>query len=440
MLQLYNTLTRQKEVFTPITPGVVKMYVCGPTVYNYIHIGNGRSAVAFDTIRRYLEFSGYRVEYVSNFTDVDDKMIKAANAEGITVGELAERYIKAFNEDTAALNVLPATSHPRATEYIDQIIAFVSQLIDNGYAYESAGDVYYRARKFAKYGQLSGQSIDNLEVGASEHITDEEVDKKEDPLDFALWKAAKPDEISWDSPWGAGRPGWHIECSVMSTDQLGPTFDIHNGFVTVGDDNEKMSKSLGNFVTVHDLIQQEDPAVIRFFMASTHYRRPVQFTEANLVEARRQVERLQTTYRNLSYRMQDATSGPDGDVQAYLATARANFTAAMDDDFNVANALAVIYDLVKYANQYIEQAGVQREPIVAMQVMLKKLVAIFGVELTDQAPVTDEDAQIKALIAERDAARANKDFARSDAIRDQLKAQGIILEDTPQGTRYRKES
>lgn len=201
-----------------------------------------------------------------------------------------------------------------------------------------------------------------------------------------------------------------------------------------------MSKSLGNFVTVHDLIQQEDPAVIRFFMASTHYRRPVQFTEANLVEARRQVERLQTTYRNLSYRMQDATSGPDGDVQAYLATARANFTAAMDDDFNVANALAVIYDLVKYANQYIEQAGVQREPIVAMQVMLKKLVAIFGVELTDQAPVTDEDAQIKALIAERDAARANKDFARSDAIRDQLKAQGIILEDTPQGTRYRKES
>lgn len=308
MLKIYNTLTRQKEEFKPLVPGQVSMYVCGPTVYNYIHIGNGRSAVAFDTVRRYLEFKGYKVKYVSNFTDVDDKMIKEANAEGITVPELAKRFIAAFMEDTKALNIEPATLHPRATENIDDIINFVKVLVDKGYAYEADGDVYYRARKFAHYGELSGQSLDDLEAGASEHVTAGEMAKKEDPLDFALWKAAKPGEICWDSPWGKGRPGWHIECSVMSTKYLGDTIDIHgggqdlefphheneiaqseaatgkkfvrywmhNGFVTIGEDNEKMSKSLHNFVTVHEMVKKVDPQVLRFSMSTTQYRRPIQ--------------------------------------------------------------------------------------------------------------------------------------------------------------------
>jgi len=469
MLKIYNTLSRQKEVFQPMTPGVIKMYVCGPTVYNYIHIGNARSIVAFDTVRRYFEFRGYEVQYVSNFTDVDDKMINAANAEGITVPELADHYIKAFNEDTAALNIEPATDHPRATEYIPQIIDFVQKLIDNGYAYVVDGDVYYRARKFEHYGALSGKSIDDLETGASEHVDPEEVAKKEDPLDFALWKAAKPGEINWDAPWGKGRPGWHIECSVMSTDHFGPTFDIHaggqdlqfphheneiaqseaatgkkfvnywmhNGFVTIGQDNEKMSKSLGNFVTVHDLLKEEDPQVIRFFMATTHYRRPIQYSQANLDDARANLEHLRNTFRNLQYRLKDATSGTDGDVQRQLAQFRDRFTEVMDYDINVANGIAVVYELMKFANQYVEQDAVQREPLVAIQVMLKKLLKVFGIEISLQ-PQT-EDQEIQALIKQRDEARAAKDFALSDQIRDTLKARGIIIEDTPQGTRYRKE-
>ena len=308
MLTIYNTLTRKQEEFKPQTPGVVNMYVCGPTVYNYIHIGNARSAIACDTVRRYLEFKGYKVNYVSTFTDVDEKMIKAAHEQGITVPQLADKYIQAFMEDTKAINIEPATMHPRAPENIPEIIKFIQGLIVKGYAYEKDGDVYYRARKFKDYGQLSGQSIDDLEVGASEHVSDDEINKKEDPMDFALWKAAKPGEINWDSPWGKGRPGWHIECSVMSTKYLGKTIDIHgggqdlefphheneiaqseaktgqkfvrywmhNGFVTIGKDNEKMSKSLHNFITVHDIIKQVDPQVFRFFMATTQYRRPIQ--------------------------------------------------------------------------------------------------------------------------------------------------------------------
>lgn len=469
MLKIYNTLSRQKEVFQPMTPGVIKMYVCGPTVYNYIHIGNSRSIVAFDTVRRYFEFRGYEVQYVSNFTDVDDKMIKAAKEEGITVPQLADRFIQAFNEDTTALNVEPATDHPRATEYIPQIITFVQKLIDNGYAYVVDGDVYYRARHFKNYGALSGQSIDDLETGASEHVDPEEVAKKEDPLDFALWKAAKPGEINWESPWGKGRPGWHIECSVMSTDHFGPTFDIHaggqdlqfphheneiaqseaatgekfvnywmhNGFVTIGQDNEKMSKSLGNFVTVHDLLKAEDPQVIRFFMATTHYRRPIQYSQSNLYEARANLEHLRNTFHNLQYRLKDATSGTDGDVQRQLAQFRDRFTEVMDDDINVANGIAVVYELMKFANQYVEQAAVQREPLVAIQVMLKKLLQVFGIEISLEAQ--SQDQEIEALIKQRDAARAAKDFALSDQIRDTLKARGVIIEDTPQGTRYRKE-
>lgn len=468
MLKIYNTLTRQKEEFTPLTPGVVNMYVCGPTVYNYIHIGNARSVVAFDTVRRYLEFKGYQVNYVSNFTDVDDKMIKAAAEQGITVPELAEKYIAAFMADTTALNVEPATLHPRATENIAGIIEVIEALIKQGYAYEAAGDVYYRARKFAHYGALSGQSLDALEVGASEHVSQDEVDKKEDPLDFALWKAAKPGEIKWDSPWGAGRPGWHIECSVMSTKYLAKTIDIHaggqdlafphheneiaqiepvtgqpfvrywmhNGFVTIGKDNEKMSKSLHNFVTVHDLLQTVDPQVLRFFMATTQYRRPIQYSEEKIQDAANNLHHLQNTFGNLAYRLKDAQAGEDAGVAAKTAEFKAAFTAAMDDDINVQNGIAVVYELAKYANVYAQQPTVVKGAVESLQTLLQDLVAIFGIKL---AVATIADEEIEALIEKRNQARQAKDFALSDQIRDDLKAQGIILEDTPQGTRYRKE-
>ncbi|MCI1974547.1 MAG: cysteine--tRNA ligase [Limosilactobacillus sp.] len=469
MLTIYNTLTRKQEEFKPQTPGVVNMYVCGPTVYNYIHIGNARSAIAFDTVRRYLEFKGYKVNYVSNFTDVDDKMIKAAHEQGITVPQLADKYIKAFMEDTKAINIEPATMHPRATENIPEIIEFVQGLIEKGYAYENDGDVYYRARKFKHYGQLSGQSIDDLEVGASEHVSADEVNKKEDPMDFALWKAAKPGEISWDSPWGKGRPGWHIECSVMSTKYLGKTIDIHgggqdlefphheneiaqseaetgqkfvrywmhNGFVTIGKDNEKMSKSLHNFITVHDIIKRVDPQVLRFFMATTQYRRPIQYSKDNLIDAKNNLEHIQTAFDNLTYRQGDAQEGNDSVVTEKLADFRQAFVEAMDDDINVQNGITVVYELVKYANVYAQQDQVKSEALTEIKDLIAELVAIFGVKLTASNNELNDD-HIQALIDERNEARKNKDFARSDQIRDELKNQGIILEDTPQGTRFKR--
>lgn len=469
MLTIYNTLTRKQEEFKPQTPGVVNMYVCGPTVYNYIHIGNARSAIAFDTVRRYLEFKGYKVNYVSNFTDVDDKMIKAAHKQGITVPQLADKYIQAFMEDTKAINIEPATMHPRATENIPEIIKFVQGLIDKGYAYEKDGDVYYRARKFKDYGQLSGQSIDDLEVGASEHVSADEVNKKEDPMDFALWKAAKPGEINWDSPWGKGRPGWHIECSVMSTKYLGKTIDIHgggqdlefphheneiaqseaetgqkfvrywmhNGFVTIGKDNEKMSKSLHNFITVHDIIKQVDPQVLRFFMATIQYRRPIQYSEDNLIDAKNNLEHIQTAFDNLTYRQKDAQDGADPVVTQKLADFKQSFTEAMDDDINVQNGITVVYELVKFANVYAQQKAVKAAALTEMKDLISELVSIFGVKLASSDNELN-DEHIQALIDERNEARKNKDFARSDQIRDELKAQGIILEDTPQGTRFKR--
>lgn len=469
MLTIYNTLTRKQEEFKPQTPGVVNMYVCGPTVYNYIHIGNARSAIAFDTVRRYLEFKGYKVNYVSNFTDVDDKMIKAAHEQGITVPQLADKYIQAFMEDTKAINIEPATMHPRATENIPEIIKFIQGLIDKGYAYEKDGDVYYRARKFKNYGQLSGQSIDDLEVGASEHVSADEVDKKEDPMDFALWKAAKPGEINWDSPWGKGRPGWHIECSVMSTKYLGKTIDIHgggqdlefphheneiaqseaetgqkfvrywmhNGFVTIGKDNEKMSKSLHNFITVHDIIKQVDPQVLRFFMATTQYRRPIQYSEDNLIDAQNNLEHIQTAFDNLTYRQKDAQDGADQVVTQKLADFKQSFTEAMDDDINVQNGITVVYELVKFANVYAQQKEVKAAALTEMKDLISELVSIFGVKLASNDNELN-DEHIQALIDERNEARKNKDFGRSDQIRDELKAQGIILEDTPQGTRFKR--
>ncbi|CAJ1226471.1 cysteine--tRNA ligase [Levilactobacillus zymae] len=468
MLKVFNTMTRQKETFEPITPGVVNMYVCGPTVYNYIHIGNARSVIAFDTIRRYFEYRGYQVKYVSNFTDVDDKMINEAHKEGITVPELGDKFIQAFKEDTAALNIEPATANPRATDYIQEIIEFVQKLIDKGYAYPAAGDVYYRARKFSDYGQLAHQNIDELEEGASQHTNDEETARKEDPVDFALWKGAKPGEISWPSPWGAGRPGWHIECSVMSTHLLGDTFDIHgggedlifphhqneiaqseaetgkpfvhywlhNGFVTVGDENQKMSKSLGNFVTVHDLLKTVDPRVLRFFMATTQYRRPIQYTQQNLETATRNLERLQTAYDNMGYRLQDAEAGNDPKVEQEVRQITADYTDAMDDDFNVQNGVAEVHELARLGNVYAERPVVFKGTLEFMRRTLGELLSVFGVNLTEAAELDDD--RIEALINERVAARKNRDFQRSDEIREQLKAQGIILEDTPQGTRWKK--
>ncbi|MEE8856686.1 MAG: cysteine--tRNA ligase [Lactobacillus sp.] len=474
-MKVFNTLTRQKEEFKPLVPGQISMYVCGPTVYNYIHIGNARSAIAFDTIRRYFEYKGYQVKYVSNFTDVDDKMINEARAEGTTVPELAERYIKAFLEDTTALNIEPATLHPRATHEIPAIIDFIQTLIDKGYAYEADGDVYYRAKKFKNYGQLSDQDIDQLEEGASKHVNDEEQDRKEDPIDFALWKGQKePDEIAWDSPWGKGRPGWHIECSVMSTKYLGDTLDIHgggqdlefphheneiaqseaktghkfvnywlhNGFVTVGKDEEKMSKSLHNFVTVHDILQKVDPQVLRFFMASVQYRSQINYSEENLAQATNILNRFKNTLSSIGYRLADDTESlADADLQLLVEETKTKFDGAMDDDFNVQNALTAIYEALPAVNSNANAPKADKEALKAFKDNLTAWLGVFGIDadrlLAQEAG--DDDAKIEALIAERSEARKNKDWAKSDEIRDQLQAMGIAIKDTPQGTRWSRE-
>lgn len=463
MLKIFNTLTRQKEEFKSIIPNEVHMYVCGPTVYNYIHIGNARSIVAFDTVRRYLEYLGYKVKFVSNFTDVDDKMIKEANRESITVPEVADKFIKAFYEDVAKLNVQKATINPRATDNIKEIIDFISDLIDKGYAYESQGDVFYRARKFKHYGELSDQDIDQLVQGASEHIGEAEFDKKQDPVDFALWKKAKPGEINWDSPWGAGRPGWHIECSVMSTKYLGDTFDIHgggqdlefphhenelaqseaktgkkfvnywmhNGFVTV-ENNEKMSKSLGNFVTVHDLVTKVDPQVLRFFLSSTHYRRPLEYSKSNLQKAADNLEKIKTAYNNLQFRLDDASGDPD-DISDQVKVISDKFKEAMNDDFNVQNGLTEIFELVGLANNYSSQDEVNSDSIRNILSEMVSLGGILGIKFDEKQDLSDE---IQEMVDKRDQARADKDFATSDQLRDKLKEMGVILEDTPQGTRW----
>ncbi len=466
MLKIYNTLTRAKEAFTPIVPGEIHMYVCGPTVYNYIHIGNARSAIAFDTIRRYFEYRGYKVTYVSNFTDVDDKIINRAKEEGVAPLDLAQRYIDAFMEDTKALGIEPATVNPRASEMIPDIIAFIQDLIAKGYAYESDGDVYFRARKAKDYGALANKNVDELEQGASQHVVDAETARKEDPIDFALWKKAKAGEISWDAPFGPGRPGWHIECSVMSTKLLGDTIDIHgggqdlefphhqneiaqseaktgkrfvnywmhNGFVTVGDNEEKMSKSLGNFVTVHDIIKTVDPQVLRFFMATTQYRRPIGYTQGNLDEAETNLNRLKIAREALRFRADTAVAGADAEVTEKLTALEDQFVTAMDDDLNVQNGLTTIFDLVKLMNDYSARETVQADTVTALLAKFDAWMLIFGITFETQLLDADVDAQIQA----RDAARAAKDWATSDRIRDELTAQGIILEDTAQGTRWRR--
>lgn len=468
MLQLYNTLTNQKEKFEPLNPGKVTMYVCGPTVYNYIHIGNARSAVAFDTIRRYLEYRGFEVNYVSNFTDVDDKIIKASQEMNLSVKEITGKFINAFYEDTSALNVKKATLNPRVMDNMDDIIKFIEVLVQKGYAYESAGDVYYKTRKFKDYGKLSGQLIDDLEQGASSRVDDIDQDKKQDPLDFALWKKVKQGEISWNSPWGQGRPGWHIECSVMSTKYLGDTIDIHaggqdlefphheneiaqseaktgkkfarywlhNGFVTIGEEDQKMSKSLGNFVTVHDLLKKVNPQVIRFFMSTTQYRRPIRYSSANLDEAKVNLNKLQTAYENLSYRLKDSVEGNDKEVEVNFANLEKDFVKVMDDDFNVQNGISVVYEMAKQLNVYSEKEKVYTNTINNLINTYKKVVEIFGISFSEEKELLDDT--IEQLIQERNEARKNKNFKRSDEIRDLLKEQGIILEDTAQGTRWKR--
>lgn len=463
-IKIYNTLTREKEEFKPIEEGKVKMYVCGPTVYNYIHIGNARPAIVFDTVRRYLEYKGYDVDYVLNFTDVDDKIINASKETGEDVKTLTNRFIDAYLEDVSALGVQKATHHPRVTETMDEIIEFIQGLIDKGYAYEVDGDVYFKPRAFEEYGKLSHQSIDELRAGARIQVGE----KKEDPLDFALWKKAKEGEIAWDSPWGEGRPGWHIECSAMAKKYLGETIDIHaggqdltfphheneiaqseslnekpfanywmhNGYINI--DNEKMSKSLGNFVLARDLIEQHDPQVLRFFMLSVHYRNPINFTDELLESAKNSLDRIKTAYHNLEHRKKASLNLVEDNDEwlEKINQAITDFEKEMDDDFNTANAITVLFNLAKEANVYVEREQTHTHVIDAFQETIKKLLGVLGIEIETEAELLDEE--IEALIEERNEARKNKDFKRADEIRDLLKEKSIILEDTPQGVRWKR--
>ncbi|QBP39762.1 cysteine--tRNA ligase [Paenisporosarcina antarctica] len=463
-IHIYNTLTRQKEPFIPLEEGKVKMYVCGPTVYNYIHIGNSRPVIVYDTVRRYLTYRGYEVNFVSNFTDVDDKIIRTANELGEEVSELTDRFIAAYHEDISALGCQKADAHPRVTEHMDDIIEFIGVLIEKGYAYESQGDVYYRTRKFDGYGKLSHQSVDDLKIGARI----ETGEKKDDALDFALWKDAKPGEISWESPWGKGRPGWHIECSVMARELLGDTIDIHaggqdltfphheneiaqseaytgkqfarywmhNGYINI--DNEKMSKSLGNFVLVKDIRQQIDPQVLRFFMLSVQYRHPINFSQELVENAENGLARIRTSYANLSHRLDTSPElGDHKDIWVNkIEEVRKQFITSMDDDFNTANGIAALFELAGLANLYLIEKHTEASVLSVFMDTLKELAFILGIEVEVKSLVLD--AEIDLLIEERIQARKDKDFARADAIRDQLKELNIILEDTAQGIRWKR--
>lgn len=463
-ITIYNTLTRQKEDFKPLEEGRVSMYVCGPTVYNYIHIGNARPAIVFDSVRRYLEYKGYEVDYVLNFTDVDDKIIRVANELGEEIPALTNRFIDAYQEDIAALGVKKATYNPRVTETMDDIITFIATLIEKGYAYVVDGDVYFKPRSFAGYGKLSHQSIDELRSGARIQVGE----KKEDPLDFALWKKAKGDEIAWDSPWGQGRPGWHIECSAMAKKYLGDTIDIHaggqdltfphheneiaqseamneqsfarywmhNGYINI--DNEKMSKSLGNFVLTKELIELHDPQVIRFFMLSVHYRNPINFSENLLEAAKNSYERIKNAYDSLEYRKQ-ASTNLDQDAKEWegkISHFRQRFEEEMDDDFNTANTISVLFDLTKEANLYLQSKQTSTPVIESFQDSISTILAVLGIQIEQPAELLN--AEVDALIQERIDARKNRDFDRADEIRDTLKEKNILLEDTPQGTRWKR--
>ena len=464
-MKIYNSLTRKKEEFVPLKPGKVSMYVCGPTVYNYFHIGNGRTFIVFDTIRRYMEYRGYEVNFVQNFTDIDDKMINKANEENTTVKEIGDKYICEYYKDADGLNIKRATTNPRATEYINEIIDFVSGLIEKGYAYEVNGDVYFRTKKFEGYGQLIGQNLDDLQAGARINVDE----RKEDPMDFAIWKAQKPGEPAWECPWGLGRPGWHIECSCMAKNLLGDTIDIHAGgmdlafphheneiaqsealtgrkfanywmhaaFLNVN--NQKMSKSLNNFLTARDALKEYDADVIRFLMLSGHYRIQLNFSNELLESAKASVERLYNAIGNLENLISEVKNEKMTDEEIkYLESLdayRQRYIEKMDDDFNTADAISVLFDLIRDTNSNI---GINSSKELCEKAL--ELIRELGLPLGILQKTTkgDLEAEVEALIAERQQARKDRNFALADKIRDELKARGIELLDTPQGVRWKK--
>ncbi len=468
-MKIFNTLSRQKEEFVPLVEGKVSMYVCGPTVYNLIHIGNARPMIVFDTARRYMEHKGYAVNYVSNFTDVDDKIIKKANEEGVDPSVISERYIEECRKDMQALNVKPATTHPKATEEIGGMIEMIQTLIDKDHAYVGQdGTVYFKTRSFGQYGKLSHKNLDDLRSGGRSLLVSGE-EQKQDPLDFVLWKPKKEGEPFWESPWCEGRPGWHIECSVMSKRYLGDEIDIHaggedlifphheneiaqseaandrefakywmhNGFLNI--DNKKMSKSEGNFFTVRDISEKYDLQVLRFFMLSAHYRSPLNFSAELMEAAKNGLERIVTCVSNLNFLLKNAKDGEMTEAEQKLAEEAKGFTRqfdeAMDDDFNTADAISAIFDLVKFANTHVsEEAG--RAFVQAVKEEIVLLSDICGLIVDKKEEILD--AQIEELIQERQAARKARDFARADEIRDTLAAQGIILEDTREGVKWKR--
>jgi len=464
---IYNSMTRKKEEFKPLHEGKVGIYACGPTVYNYFHIGNARPFITFDVLRRQLEREGYEVTFVQNFTDIDDKMIKRANEEGITVKELGERFIREYFVDATALGIRPATVHPKATEHIQEIISLVKTLVDNGHAYAApSGDVYYRVSAFPGYGKLSGQSVEDREMGASERL-DVETDK-ENPADFVLWKAQKPGEPAWESPWGMGRPGWHIECSAMSMKYLGETLDIHcggkdllfphheneiaqsegatgkpfarywmhNGFINV--DNQKMSKSLNNFFTVRDIAKEYDLEAVRLFMLSAHYRSPINFSRDQIAQAHASLTRMYTARDNMKHLLQSAPDKPmtqeESDFAARLKTYEQRFDNAMDDDLNTADAIGAIFEVVKDANVSLNAESSKAAVEAALQ-SLKALCDVLGLVQKEEDALPED---IQRMVDERALARKNKDWKRSDELRDAIKAAGYILEDSREGQKVRK--
>ncbi|MBE7015091.1 MAG: cysteine--tRNA ligase [Ruminococcaceae bacterium] len=466
-MKVYNSLTNKKEEFKSIVPGEVKMYSCGPTVYNYFHIGNARPFIIFDTLRRYLEYTGYKVTFVQNFTDIDDKMIKNANAEGITVKELAEKFINEYFIDAKGLGIKEATIHPKATENIDAIIDTVKKLEEKGYAYNVVGNVYFRTKKFESYGKLSHQPLEDLEAGARIEVNTD----KEDPMDFVLWKNKKEGEPYWESPWGQGRPGWHIECSAMVNKYLGDTIDIHsggkdlifphheneiaqsealsgkpfanywlhNGFINI--DNKKMSKSEGNFFTVRDIVKEFDYPVIRFFMLSAHYRSPINFSKDLVTQAKVGLERILNTIDNVNYILSNQTeekmSETEREIYLSFETYKAKFKEAMDDDLNTADAISHIFSLVREVNTKINNEGTYSKELCKKTVSLTtELISVLGISYKGKED--DLDKEVEALIEKRQEARKNKDFKLADEIRDKLTDMGIILEDTRQGVKWRK--
>lgn len=467
-MKVYNTLTRQKEELKPITEGEFKIYACGPTVYNYIHIGNARPICVFDVLRRYLEYKGNKVTFVQNFTDIDDKIINRANEEGVSFSEISEKYIAEYKTDAGGLNVREATIHPKATENIDEIINIIETLIEKGFAYEAEGDVYFSPLKFKEYGKLSHQPLDDLMAGARINIGE----KKKENMDFALWKASKPGEPCWTSPWGQGRPGWHIECSAMSRKYLGKTIDIHcggqdlvfphheneiaqseccngvpfsnywmhNGFITV--DNEKMSKSKGNFFTVRDVAKQFGYEPIRLLMISCHYRSPINYSYDSLMQCKASLTRLHTCRASLDFSLQKAEN--EGAVTEEtlkdLCAFKNKFCEALDDDLNTADAIGTLFDLVRYINKNILTPEADKAAINAAAELFDEFTDILGIVYNENTEENDSDAaEIETLIEERTAARKEKNWAKADEIRNKLTSMGIILEDTPQGVKWHRE-